>query len=63
MDKDQRALIAIVFDMNKMQLRAALYQIIQGDDVRTALERPRVRSNPKEKTSQGELQLCGDPLL
>ena len=55
MEQDQKDLIAVVFDMNKMQLRAALYQIIQGDDVRTALERPRVRSNPKEETRQGAL--------
>lgn len=63
MNQDQRALIAVVFDMNKVQLRAALYQIIQGDDVGAVLTRPRVRPKRDEKTSQPELRLYGDPLL
>lgn len=39
MTMNQKDLIAIVFDMNRGQLQAALYQIILGDDVKTALDK------------------------
>jgi len=63
MNQDQRALIAVVFDMNKVQLRAALYRIIQGEDVGSVLTRPKVRPKRNEKDRQPELPLCGDSLL
>jgi hypothetical protein len=48
-------LVAVVFDMSQTELRAALYRIIHGDDLKTALERAKRVSKLKGKTEQAEL--------
>lgn len=57
MTQDQRDLIAIVLDMKKGQLKAALYQIIVGDDIKTALDKARGKPDRKEKSKQEVLSL------
>lgn len=53
MTKDQKDLISIVFDMKEGQLRAALYQVVLGDDLKTALDKARAKAPglklPKQK--------------
>ena len=52
MTTDQKDLIAIVFDMSRGQLQAALYQIIMGDDLSTALDKARAKKVREEKYLQ-----------
>lgn len=54
MTTDQRDQIAIVFDMTPSQLKAALWQIILGDDVRTALDKARCQPSHYKKREQKE---------
>ena len=44
MTTEQKDMIAIVFDMTTGQLRAALYQIAMGDDLKTALDKARAKA-------------------
>jgi hypothetical protein len=55
MNQDQRALIAVVFDMVPGQLRAVLYQIILGDDVKTAINKARAWKLSRPKSTEKEL--------
>ena len=52
MNTEQRDLIAIVFDMKEGQLRAALYQIVLGDDLNTALDKASVSPKYIKKQQQ-----------
>ena len=49
MTEDKKDLIAIVFDMQRGQLQAALYQIIRGDDVKTALDKAMAKKARENK--------------
>ena len=52
MTEDKKDLIAIVFDMQRGQLQAALYQIILGDDIKTALDKARAKKIRENKYLQ-----------
>ncbi len=55
MNEKQQDLIAIVFDMKDGQLKAALYQIIMGDDIKTALDKARCQPSHYKKREQKEM--------
>lgn len=54
MTEKKSDLIAIVFDMKEGQLRAALYQIAMGDDLKTALDKARGSPQYIKKHKQEE---------
>ena len=54
MTTEQKDLIAIVFDMHPNELRAALYCIVIGDDIHTALDKARAKQpKPKKQEEKG----------
>jgi hypothetical protein len=55
MDQDKKDLYAIVFDMKESQLRSALFQMIKGDDLQTALDKARAKPTHREERKQKDL--------
>lgn len=52
MREEQKDLFAIVFNMEEEQLRVALFQIIKGDDIKTALDKARVKHKRQNGAEQ-----------
>jgi hypothetical protein len=54
-DQTQKDLFAIVFDMKESQLRSALFQLIKGDDLKTAIDKARAKKTIRDQEKIGEI--------
>jgi len=55
MDQDKKDLYAIVFDMKESQLRSALFQMIKGDDLKTAIDKARAKRTIRDQEKIGDI--------
>jgi hypothetical protein len=55
MDQDKKDLYAIVFDMKESQLRSALFRMIKGDDLKTAIDKARAKRTIRDQEKIGDL--------